>query len=207
MAASVDLQWDGLRLENRRCQGQIQNRQKSYSDHRIRDLEFHEGDSVFLKVSPFKGVMRFGKKGKLSPKYIRPFRYFEGLEIEPMSWRSHLAWTKCIRFFMCRCYENIYMMNHMCLSLNLSILVKICRIWSNRQQLWAESQDLSYLEQPIAIVGRETRKLRSRWIPSVKVIWQHHKRQDATWEPEEMMRSQFPHLFATEGTICFLNLF
>ena len=51
-----------------------QSRQKSYSDRRRRDLEFHEGDSVFLKVSPFKGVMRFGKKGKLSPRYIGPFQ-------------------------------------------------------------------------------------------------------------------------------------
>ena len=69
------------------------------------------------------------------------------------------------------------------------------------------SQDLSYREQPVAIVGREARKLRSRWIPSVKVIWQHHKGQDATWEPEEIMKSQFPHLFTTEGTISFLIYF
>ena len=51
-----------------------QSRQKSYADNRRRDLEFQVGDHVFLKVSPTKGVMRFGKKGKLSPRYIGPSR-------------------------------------------------------------------------------------------------------------------------------------
>lgn len=51
-----------------------QSRQKSYSDTRRRDLEFDIDDWVFLKVSPMKGIMRFGKKGKLSPRYIGPYR-------------------------------------------------------------------------------------------------------------------------------------
>jgi hypothetical protein len=47
--------------------------QKSYANNRRRPLEFEVGDHVFLKVSPMRGVMRFGKKRKLSPKFIRPF--------------------------------------------------------------------------------------------------------------------------------------
>lgn len=54
-----------------------QSRQKSYADYHRRDLEFHVGDMVFLKVSPWKGVIRFGKKGKLSPRYIGPFEVLE----------------------------------------------------------------------------------------------------------------------------------
>ncbi|KAL5537390.1 hypothetical protein UlMin_045543 [Ulmus minor] len=54
-----------------------QSRQKSYADRRRRPLEFKEGDFVFLKVAPMKGVMRFGKKGKLSPRYIGPFEILE----------------------------------------------------------------------------------------------------------------------------------
>ena len=50
-----------------------QSRQKIYADRRRRPLEFQEGDYVFLKVSPKKGVFRFGKKGKLAPRYIGPF--------------------------------------------------------------------------------------------------------------------------------------
>ncbi|XP_015060243.1 uncharacterized protein LOC107006122 [Solanum pennellii] len=51
-----------------------QSRQKSYADNRRRDLEFQIGDWVFLSVSPMRGVMRFGRKGKLSPRYIGPYQ-------------------------------------------------------------------------------------------------------------------------------------
>ena len=51
-----------------------QSRQKSYADVRRRELEFQVDDWVFLKVSPMKGVMRFGKKGKLSLRYVGPYR-------------------------------------------------------------------------------------------------------------------------------------
>ena len=50
------------------------SRQKSYADVRRRELEFQVDDWVFLKVSPMKGVMRFGKKGKLSPRYVGPYK-------------------------------------------------------------------------------------------------------------------------------------
>ena len=49
------------------------SRQKSYADPRRKDVSFLAGDMVFLKVSPIRGVMRFGKKGKLAPRYIGPF--------------------------------------------------------------------------------------------------------------------------------------
>ena len=54
-----------------------QSRQKSYADRKIRDLEFMVRERVLLKVSPMKGVMRFEKKGKLSPRYIGPFEIVE----------------------------------------------------------------------------------------------------------------------------------
>ncbi|KAL5548459.1 hypothetical protein UlMin_003690 [Ulmus minor] len=64
-----------------------QSRQKSYADRRRRPLEFQVGDSVFLKVSPFKGVIRFGKRGKLNPRYIGPY---EILERKYVSDKSHV---------------------------------------------------------------------------------------------------------------------
>ncbi|GKE47372.1 hypothetical protein Tco_1478630, partial [Tanacetum coccineum] len=50
------------------------DRQKSHADRRCKPLEFEVGDKVMLKVSPWKGVIRFGKRGKLNPRYIRPFK-------------------------------------------------------------------------------------------------------------------------------------
>ena len=54
-----------------------QSRQKSYTDNRRRNLEFKVGDNVFLKVLPMKSVMRFGRKGKLSPRFVGPFEILE----------------------------------------------------------------------------------------------------------------------------------
>ena len=54
-----------------------QDRQKSYADNRRRDLEFQVGDKVFLRISPWKGVLRFGKREKLSPRYIGPYEIIE----------------------------------------------------------------------------------------------------------------------------------
>ena len=51
-----------------------QDRQKSYENNLRRDLEFEVGDMVFLRISPWKGVLRFGKRGKLSSRYIGPYR-------------------------------------------------------------------------------------------------------------------------------------
>ena len=54
-----------------------QDRQKSYAERRHKDVHFEVGNQVFLKMSPWKGIMRFGKKGKLSPRYIGPYVILE----------------------------------------------------------------------------------------------------------------------------------
>ncbi|KAL4029991.1 hypothetical protein IC575_008222 [Cucumis melo] len=65
-----------------------QSRQKSYADVRRKDLEFEVGDMVFLKVAPMKGVLRFAKKGKLSPRFVGPFEILE--RIGPVAYRLAL---------------------------------------------------------------------------------------------------------------------
>ena len=54
-----------------------QDRQKSYADLKRKDIEFNVGDKVFLKISPWKGIVRFGKHGKLSPRFIGPYKVIE----------------------------------------------------------------------------------------------------------------------------------
>ena len=65
-----------------------QSRQKSYADRRRKDLEFQVDDWVFLKLSPWKGVVRFGKRGKLSPRFIGPYQILE--KVGPVAYRLEL---------------------------------------------------------------------------------------------------------------------
>ena len=72
---------------NRDTHKTAQNCQKSYADVRRRELEFQVDDWVFLKVSPMKGVMRFGKKEKLSPRYVGPYKCHA---LNPINMDRHL---------------------------------------------------------------------------------------------------------------------
>nr|GFB96310.1 putative reverse transcriptase domain-containing protein [Tanacetum cinerariifolium] len=77
----VPTDWPGVNLRNdkkivlikQRMQA-TQDRQKNYADRKRKPMELEVGDRVMLKVSPWKGVVRFGKRGKLNPRYVRPFK-------------------------------------------------------------------------------------------------------------------------------------
>nr|GFB34250.1 putative reverse transcriptase domain-containing protein [Tanacetum cinerariifolium] len=64
------------------------DRQKSYADLKRKPMEFQVGDKVMLKVSPWKGVVRFGKRGKLNPRYVEPFKMLE--EIRKVAYELEL---------------------------------------------------------------------------------------------------------------------
>ncbi|WRX25513.1 Reverse transcriptase domain - like 10 [Theobroma cacao] len=132
-----------------------QSRHKSYADNRWRDLEFQVGDHVFLKVSPTKGVMRFGKKGKLSPRYIGPFEILE--RVGAVAYRLALPLD----------FSNIHPVFH------VSMLRKYNPdpshvIWYENIQL---KDDLTYEKQSVAILDLQVKKLRSNDVASVKVLW------------------------------------
>jgi hypothetical protein len=79
-----------------------QTRQKSYADNRRRPPEIEEGDHVYLKMSPLRGLRRVKVKGKLSPYFIGPFRVFLGeLERWPINSSYLIIYLMCIMYFMC----------------------------------------------------------------------------------------------------------
>ena len=72
----------------KKCLKAAQDRQKSYADKHHREMEYNVGEKVFLKVSPWKGILQFGKQGKLSPRYVGPYEILE--RIGPLAYRLAL---------------------------------------------------------------------------------------------------------------------
>ena len=154
-----------------------QNRQKSYADNRRRDLEFEVGDMVFLRISPWKGVLRFGKRGKMSPRYIRPYRIGEvayQLELPSDLNRIH----DVFHVYMLRKY--IPDPSHVL-----------------TEQLVEIQENLTYEEEPVQILDRQEQFLRNKTILLMKVLWRSQTIEEATWEREEQMKRHYSYLFDT----------
>ncbi|XP_073121526.1 uncharacterized protein [Henckelia pumila] len=156
-----------------------QRRQKSYADNRRRDLEFSVGDHVFIRVAPMKGVMRFGKKGKLAPRFIEPFEILD--KIGALAYRVALPPS----------LDGVHNVFH------VSMLRKY--ISNPSHVLSCEPLQLSphmtYKERPDRILDRQERRLRNKSIPMVKVGWLHHTDEEANWESEVDIRTRYPELF------------
>ena len=146
------------------------SRQKSYADPKRKDVSFFFGDLVFLKVSPMKGVMRFGKKGKLAPRYIGPF--------EIKSRVGEVAYRLVLPPELSRIHPVFH----------VSMLRKYIPDPSHvlQPQIVEISEDLTYEEYPVAIVDRQVRQLRTKEIQMVKVLWSNHTVEDCTWEGSGM---------------------
>jgi hypothetical protein len=145
-----------------------QTRQKSYDDNRRRPLEFEEGDHVYLKV-----------KGKLSPRFIGPFRIFR--RVGEMAYQLELPDS----------LSDVHNVFH------VSQLKKCLRVPEKQlpmEELSVQG-DLTYTEYPIKILDTLTRVTRNKVIKICKVQWSHHGGDEATWEREEELRIDFPHLF------------
>ena len=91
----------------KQCMKAAQDRQKSYADLHRRDIEYAVGDRVFLKVSPWKGILRFGRHGKLSPRYIGPYEVIERVELWLINWLYLQSYRRFIMYFMFRCLGGI----------------------------------------------------------------------------------------------------
>ena len=163
--AKVQVIWQRLKAAS--------DRQKSYADLKMKDIEYEVGDKVFLKVSPWRKVLRFGKKGKLSPRFIGSYEVLErirpiafGLALPPELAKLH----DVFHVSMLRKYRS-----------DASHILQVQEV-----QVHA---DFSYDEEPKAILAQEVKQLRNKQVELVKVLWQHHGREEATWELEATMRA------------------
>ena len=143
------------------------DRKKSYADNHRRDLQFEISDQVFLKISPWKGVLRFGKRGKLSPRYIGPYEIMS--KVGPVAYKLKLPPE------LSRIHDTFH----------VSMLKKYIPNPSHvlSEQPVQLKENLTYEEIPVQIIDRKEQVLRSKVIPLVKVLWKNHEREAATWEP------------------------
>ena len=156
-----------------------QDRQKSYADSRRRPLEFAVGDMVFLRVSPWKGVKRFGIRGKLSPKFIGPFPIIS--RVGTVAYRLELPSS------LGRVHDVFH----------VSQLRKYISDPSHvlQSEIPDVAPNLTFEERPVRILDRSEKRLRNKVVPLVRVFWICDRFQEETWETEESMRAQHPFLF------------
>ncbi|GKB43908.1 putative reverse transcriptase domain-containing protein [Tanacetum coccineum] len=150
--------------------------QKSYVDNKRKPLEFQVGDHVMLKVSPWKGVVRFGKKGKLAPIFVGPFEILE--RIGPVAYRLRLLEE------LSSVHDKFHVSN-----------LKKCLADENLQVLLDEikvDKTLHFVEEPLEIMDRRVKTLKRSKIPIVKVRWNSEREPEFTWEREDHMKAKYP---------------
>ncbi|XP_042484809.1 uncharacterized protein LOC122065080 [Macadamia integrifolia] len=157
----------------------VKSRQKSYADARKKDIEFQPGEKVFLMISPTKGLQRFHRKGKLSPRYIGPF--------EILSRVGSVAYMLALPPSL----GDVHNVFH------VSMLKRYVHDPSHVLPVEPEylEADMTYTEQPAEILDRKVKILHNRSISYVKVRWADHSLEEASWEVEDEMKAKYPHLF------------
>ncbi|GJX45335.1 putative reverse transcriptase domain-containing protein [Tanacetum coccineum] len=146
------------------------DQQKSYADARRKPLEFQVGDKVMLKVSPWKWVIRFGKRGKLNPMYIVPFKVLP--KVGTVAYRLELPQH------LSRVHSTFYVSN-------------LQKFLSDEPLDERHIDDkLHFVEEPVEIMDREVKRLKQSHIPIIKVRWNSRRGPELTWEREDQFRKK-----------------
>ena len=151
---------------------------------RRRPLELEVSDHVLFKVIPKRGVVRFDKRGKLSPRFIGHFEILERIG------------TVAYRLALSPSMSGIHEVFH------ISILRKYTPDPAHVVD-WGQIEidtDGTFDEGPVCIVDSRDWVLRRKTVRLVRVLWRHCGVEESTWEREDTMRATYPFLFRDEGT-------
>nr|GEX68403.1 putative reverse transcriptase domain-containing protein [Tanacetum cinerariifolium] len=155
------------------------DRQKSYADVRRKPLEFQVGDRVMLMVSHWKGVIHFGKREKLNPRYIGPFKVLAkvGTVAYKLNLPQHIS----------RVHNTFNVSNFKkCLS-DEPLAISLYEIHINDR--------LHFVKQLVEIMDRKVKRLKQSHIPIIKVRWNYRRGLEFTWEHEDQFQKKYPQLF------------
>jgi hypothetical protein len=143
-------------------------------------VSYEIGEKGYLRVTPLKGVHRFGIKGKLAPRYVGPFPILakRGEPAYQLELPSTFLYVHDVFHVsqLKRCFKDpVRGVDHTTIDLQ---------------------EDLTYQEYPVLILDEAERKTQGRTIKFLKVQWSHHSEQEATWEREDRLRSEYPSFFS-----------
>nr|GEW30524.1 putative reverse transcriptase domain-containing protein [Tanacetum cinerariifolium] len=161
-----------------------QDRQKSYADLKRKPMEFEVVDRVMLKVSPWKGVVRFDKRGNLNPRYVRPFKVLA--KVGKVAYRLELS-------------QELSRVNHTSHVSNLKKCYADEPLVMPLEEIHVDDR-LQFVEEPVEIMEREIKRLKRSRIPLVKVRWNSRRGPEFTWECEDSFRKKHPHLFTNRAS-------
>nr|GEV18699.1 putative reverse transcriptase domain-containing protein [Tanacetum cinerariifolium] len=147
------------------------NCQTSYADIRQKPLEFQVGDKVMLKVSPWKGVICFGKRGKLKPRYIGPFKIFAKV--------GTVAYCLELPKQLSKVHSTFHVSNSKKCLANEPLAIPMDEIQVDDK--------LYFIKKPVEIMDREVKRLKQSHILIVKVRWNSRSGPEFTWEREDQM--------------------
>nr|GEY42702.1 putative reverse transcriptase domain-containing protein [Tanacetum cinerariifolium] len=157
---------------------------ESYADKKRKPMDFQVGDKVMLKVSPWKGVVRFGKRGKLNPRYVGPFRVLE--KVGTITYKLELLQE------LSRIHNTFHVSNlKKCYSDDpLTMPLDGLRIDDQHH----------FVEEPVEIMDHEVKRLKRSRIPLVTVRWNSKRGPEFTWEREDQFKQKYPHLFTNRAS-------
>ncbi|GJY32134.1 putative reverse transcriptase domain-containing protein [Tanacetum coccineum] len=163
-------------LYGRKCRSPIKqrfqaarDRQKTYADLKRKSMEFQVGDRVMLMVSPWKGVVRFGKRGKVNPKYVRPFKVLE--KVGAIAYKIELPQE------LSRVHNTFHVYNLKKCYADEPLAVSLDGLHIDDK--------LHFVEEPVEIMDCEVKRLKQSLIPIFKVRWNSRRGPEFTWEHED----------------------
>ncbi|GKE41971.1 putative reverse transcriptase domain-containing protein [Tanacetum coccineum] len=141
---------------------------------KVGEAQILVGDKVMLKVSPWKGVVRFGKRGKLNPRYVGPFKVLENV--------GEVAYKLELQEELSRVHNTFHVSNLKKCHADEPLAVPLDGLHLDDK--------LHFVEEPVEIVGREVKRLKRSRIPLVKVRWNSKRGPEFTWERDVKTNSR-----------------